>query len=439
LFKNFKLKVKNFLIMLDLKYIREHAAEVKTNCRQRLAEVDIDRLLALDERKRHLLTGIQALRERRNLASKHKPTEEEIIAMKQVGQEIQTKENELKTLTQSLEELWLAVPNLTDDNVKISSDPDDNPVLKQVGEPTEFSFTPLDHLTLAQNLGLIDLERAAKVAGAKFYYLKGALAELEQALIAYALNIIKNHGFTMLATPYVARAALIEKLGFNPRGESTQVYNLAGGDLSLIGTAEITLGAYHAEETLAAKDLPKKYVAVTPCWRTEAGSYSKFSKGLVRVHQFNKVEMFIFSHPDQSELLHFEILKIEEEIWRGLRVPFRIIDHCTADLGNPSTRTFDLEAWLPTKERAGGQLGDWLEVTSCSNCTDYQARGLNIRFQDAETDSPQFPHTLNGTGIAVSRALVAILENCQQADGSIAIPKILRKYLSFNRITPTKI
>ncbi len=419
--------------MLDIKFIREHKEEVKTNCANRQARVDIDKLLELDDNKRRLMAEVQALRGERNQKSKSKPTDEEIAKMKELGDKIQVKEGELRSLEETLKSLLLAVPNLTHPDVKISADEDDNRVMEQFGQPTKFNFTPKDHLELAQKLDLIDLERAAKVSGAKFYYLKGRLAELEQALAAYALDIIKKHGYQLLATPYLASSQLIEEMGFNPRGESTQVYNIANDNLSLIGTAEITLGAYHADEILAGKTLPLRYAALTPCFRTEAGSYSKFSKGLFRVHQFNKVEMFIFARPADSEVYHYELLKIEEEIWQGLKIPCRVIDHGTADLGNPASRTFDLEAWLPAKPNKNGQLGDWAEVTSCSNCTDYQARGLNIRFSDDKGDKA-LVHTLNGTGVATARALVAILENYQQADGSIKIPKVLKKYLDFKVI-----
>jgi len=424
--------------MLDIKYIKEHKEEVKQNCLNRQASVDIDKLLELDAKRRTLITEVQALRGERNKKSKTKPTQEEIAKMKMVGDEIQSKEGEMKSLEEAIRPLLLAVPNLTHENVKVSNDENDNPVMRQVGKPSKFNFEPKDHLSLAENLGLIDMERGAKVAGAKFYYLKGRLAELEQALTAYTLDIIKRHGFELMSTPYLASTDIIERLGFNPRGESTQVYNIADDNLSLIGTAEITLGAYHADESFEIKDLPKKYVALTPCFRTEAGSYSKFSKGLFRVHQFNKVEMFIYATPEQSEVLHFEILKIEEAIWQGLNLPYRVVDHCTADLGNPSSRTFDLEVWLPTYAKAlvdkpADTIGGWVEVTSCSNCTDYQARGLNIRLKN-DTDGKNFVHTLNGTGVATSRALVAILENYQQADGSIEVPKILRPYLDFKVI-----
>ena len=419
--------------MLDIKFIREHREEVKQNCQNRQAEVDIDKLLELDDSRRALIGEIQTLRGERNKKSHTKPSDEEIAKMKEVGNQIQIKEGELKAVEEALEPLLLAVPNMTHKDVKVSDNEDDNPVLEEIGKVGKFSFEPKDHLELAQNLGLIDLERAAKIAGAKFYYLKGQLAELEQAIIAYALDIIKKHGYQLLATPYLANRDLIERLGFNPRGESTQVYNIANDELSLIGTAEITLGAYHAEEILDGAKLPLRYVAMTPCFRTEAGSYSKFSKGLFRVHQFNKVEMFIYCRPEDSDIYHYEILKIEEEIWRGLGIPFRVVDHCTADLGNPSSRTFDLEAWLPAKPNKENKQGDWAEITSCSNCTDYQARGLNIRYTDTDGNKA-FVHTLNGTGVAASRALVAILENYQQADGTVVIPKVLKKYLSFKKI-----
>ncbi|HRH21911.1 MAG TPA: serine--tRNA ligase, partial [bacterium] len=232
----------------------------------------------------------------------------------------------------------------------------------------------------------------------------------------------------LMSTPDLAKTEILENLGFNPRGESTQVYNIAGSDLSLIGTAEITLGGLHADEVFEASELPKKYVGISHCFRTEAGSYSKFSKGIFRVHQFTKVEMFAFARPEDSGKIHQEILEIEKEIFSGLGIAYQVIDHCTADLGNPSYRTFDLEAWMPGKPSKDGANGDWAEVTSTSNCTDYQARGLNIKYKNAE-GKKEFAHTLNGTGVATTRALIAIMENYQQADGSILIPQVLRQYM----------
>jgi seryl-tRNA synthetase len=226
-------------------------------------------------------------------------------------------------------------------------------------------------------------------------------------------------------------------MGFSPRGESTQVYNIENSDLCLIGTAEITLGGYHKDEIFENIDLPKKYVAISHCFRTEAGAYSKFSKGIFRVHQFTKIEMFIYSKPEESEKLHNELLDIEKEIFKGLNIPFRVIDHCTADLGNPSFRTYDLEAWMPGKPNKDNEIGDWAEITSTSNCTDYQSRSLNIKYKK-ENGSKELVYTLNGTGMAMPRALIAIIENYQQEDGSIIIPEVLQKYLSNLKVIKRK-
>jgi len=414
--------------MLDIKFIRENADLIKQNSKNRLSKVDIGELLSLDEVRRKLETSIDVLRAKRNQASKTKPTPEIIAEMKTIGEAIKKDEKQLAEIMPRYQELLLEVPNITHKEVHVSLDENDNPILEILGKPTKFKFTPLDHVQLAENLDLIDFDRATKVSGAKFYYLKNQAALLELALIQYALEIAIKHGYTPLITPDLAKQEILTGLGFNPRGDATQIYNITGTDLSLIGTAEITLGGYHMNEVLEEKDLPKKYVAVSHCFRTEAGSYSKFSKGIFRVHQFTKVEMFQYTTPEESEAAHREILKIEKEIFKGLDIPFRVIDHSTADLGAPSYRTFDLEAWMPGKPNKAGRMGDWAEITSTSNCTDYQSRALNIKYKNKNGDK-KLVHTLNGTAVAVSRAIIAIMENYQQADGSIEIPKVLRKYM----------
>lgn len=414
--------------MLDIKFIRENVAAVKENIKNRQSNADIDLILKLDNDRRELLADIQELRTIRNGRSQSKPTDDEIAKMKSIGDTIQIKEGELRVIEDKLNELILMVPNMTHPQVRISSNEEDNHIIEQIGTPPVFNFEPKDHVELCIDLGLIDFERANKVSGSKFYYLKGDLVRLEQALILYTMDIVTNHGFEMIATPDLAKTEIISKLGFNPRGESTQVYNIEDSDLSLIGTAEITLGGLHAEEILAAAELPKKYVGISHCYRTEAGSYSKFSKGLFRVHQFTKVEMFVYAMPEQSEAMHYEILAIEKEIFSKLGLAFQVVDHSTADLGNPSYRTFDLEAWLPGKPNKENTLGDWAEITSTSNCTDFQARGLNIKYKNDQGEK-KYVHTLNGTAIALSRALIAVIENGQQADGSILIPEVLRVYM----------
>lgn len=421
--------------MLDLKIIRENPDKIKENCKNRLIEVDIDRLLELDEQRRGLISKIDILRAERNTSSKTKPTPEVIEKMKSIGEKIIILETQIELLEKELRQLWLKVPNLTHPDVVVSFNENDNPILEVIKEPNKFNFQPLDHVQLGEKLDLIDFNRATKVSGTKFYYLKNELAILEFSLIQYALEIVCKHGFIPFSTPDLAKAEVLENLGFNPRGESTQVYNIMDTELCLIGTSEITMGGYHMNETLNEEDLPKKYVAVSHCFRTEAGSYSKYAKGMFRVHQFTKVEMFQYVAPEQSEIAHQEILSIEKEIFNGLEIPYRIVDHCTADLGGPSIRTFDLEAWMPGKSaKDGSETGDWAEITSTSNCTDYQARGLNIKYKskDGKTD---YLHMLNGTAIAIGRAMIAIMENQQQADGSILIPKALQKYCGFKKIS----
>lgn len=421
--------------MLDIKYIREHKEEVKKNSADRLADVDIDKLLEVDEKRRELLHRQEELQAERNAASKTKPTPEIIAKMKGTGEEIKQIETELEPIQAEFRELWYKVPNLTHPEVKVSSDENDNPVVSTFLEPTKFDFAPLDHEELAKKMDLIDFDRATKVSGAKFYYLKNELAVLEFALIQYALETAMKHGFTPFSTPDLAKREVLEGLGFNPRGESTQVYNIDNSDLCLIGTAEITMGGYHMNEVLAEKELPKKYVAVSHCFRTEAGSYSKFSKGIFRVHQFTKIEMFQYVMPDKSEEAHRVLLAIEKEIFEGLKIPFRVVDHCTADLGSPAYRTFDLEAWMPGKPgKQEGEMGDWAEITSTSNCTDFQSRGLNIKYAEESTGLKNYVHMLNGTAIAVGRAIIAIMENNQQKDGSIIIPEVLTKWTGFDKI-----
>lgn len=414
--------------MLDLKFIRENIKLIKKNTKNRLVDVDIDQLLLLDKTRREMESKLDELRSERNKASKVKPTFDIIELMKRVGAEIKELEDKLEDIEPQLKQLLLKIPNLTHPKVKTSNDEDDNPVIEVYKEPTKFNFKPLDHVELAEKHDLIDFDRATKVTGAKFFYYKNELALMEFALIQYVLNILVGKGFIPFTTPDLAKKEVLEGLGFNPRGESTQVYNIENTDLSLIGTAEITMGGYHMNEILDEAELPKKYVAVSHCFRTEAGAYSKFSKGTFRVHQFTKIEMFIYCRPNESEKLHKELLNLEKKIWKGLDIPFRVVDHCTADLGGPSYRTFDLEAWMPGKPNKNGELGDWAEVTSTSNCTDYQARGLNIKYKDKDGQK-KYVHMLNGTAVAISRAPIAIIENFQQVDGSILIPKVLQKYM----------
>ncbi len=419
--------------MLDIKYIREHPEEIKENCKNRLSKVDIDKLLNLDIQKKGLEAYIEELRAERNQASKSKPSPEIVERMKEVGKGIKDSEIKLSSVAEEYFSLLSQVPNLTHSEVKVSTDEDDNVVLGySEAKPMDFNFEPKDHVQLAALLDLIDFDRATKVSGAKFYYLKNELVLLELALTRYAFDIAIAHGFTPFITPDLAKKEILLNMGYNPRGESTQVYSINNSDLCLIGTAEITMGGYHKNETFKEEDLPKKYVALSHCFRTEAGSYSKYSKGIFRVHQFTKVEMFQYTTPEKSEAAHQELLEVEKELFDGLKIPFRIIDHCTADLGTPSFRTFDLEAWMPGKPNKEGKMGDWAEITSTSNCTDYQSRGLGIKYDSGV--KKDYVHMLNGTTVAMTRPIIAILENFQLEDGSIEIPEILQKYTGFSKI-----
>jgi seryl-tRNA synthetase len=311
----------------------------------------------------------------------------------------------------------------------------DNLEVKRVGTPQKFDFIPRDHVVLGQELDIIDFDSATKVSGVKFYYLKNEGVYLELALVRYALDILQKKGFTPFITPDVAREEILEGIGFNPRGTESNIYPLEGGEGCLVGTAEITLGGYLSNTIIAREKLPLRMAGLSHCVRREAGAAGQFSKGLYRVHQFTKLEMFAYCLPEQSDALHEELRGVEEEIFAGLGIPFRVVDTCTGDLGAPAYRKWDLEAWMPGRSSAASPNGDWGEVTSTSNCTDYQARRLNIRFKDSDGKN-RFVHMLNGTAIAVSRAIIAVLENYQQADGSVKIPPALVPYCGFAAIKP---
>jgi seryl-tRNA synthetase len=287
---------------------------------------------------------------------------------------------------------------------------------------------------LGQALNIIDFDSATKVSGTKFYYLKNEGVYLELGLVRYALDILHKKGFAPFITPDVAREEILEGIGFNPRGAESNVYTLEGEDSCLVGTAEITLGGYYSDTIIAKDALPLRMAGLSHCFRREAGAAGQFSKGLYRVHQFTKLEMFVYCLPEESGRFQEERRSIEEEIFEGLDIPFRVVDTCTGDLGAPAYRKWDLEAWMPGRASLPGRNnGDWGEVTSTSNCTDYQARRLNIRYKDADGKN-KFVHMLNGTAIAISRAIIAVLENFQQADGSVRLPRALAPYCGFDTI-----
>jgi seryl-tRNA synthetase len=319
----------------------------------------------------------------------------------------------------------------------IGKEDKDNLEVKRSGKIPQFDFVPLDHVTLGQNLDIIDFDSATKVSGIKFYYLKNEGVFLELGLVCYALDILQKKGFTPFITPDVAREEILEGIGFNPRGEESNVYSLSGEDTCLVGTAEITLGGYYSNTIFPKDKLPLRMAGLSHCFRREAGAAGQFSRGLYRVHQFTKLEMFVCCLPEESDRFHNELLSVEEEVFSGLEIPYRVVDTCTGDLGAPAYRKWDLEAWMPGRaclsSKEGPNDNGWGEVTSTSNCTDYQARRLNVKYKD-EDGKNKFVHMLNGTAIAISRAIIAILENFQQKDGSVCLPKALIPYCGFENI-----
>ena len=411
--------------MLDLKLIRSQPEEIAENCRKRNAHVDIEKLLELDEQVRQITTEVDSVRQRRNEISKEMkgkiPSDERqplIEESKNLRNEESEKESFLHELVEQRLNLLKQVPNLTHPDSPEGLTDEDNMPIREVGTIRKFDFEPKDHLELMEALDLIDFDGGAKVSGQKFYYLKNQAVFLELALAQYALGLLQIEGFTVHMTPDLARSQILDGIGFSPRGEETQIYSLEDSDLCLIATAEITLGGLLADQVLKADQLPILYAGFSHCYRTEAGAAGRESRGLYRVHQFSKIEMFAFTHPEKSEEMHEKMCEIEEQIYQDLEIPYQLVNICTGDLGGPAYRKYDLEAWMPGR-------GKWGEVTSTSNCTDYQSRRMNIRYKDADTGKNQFVHMLNGTAIAVSRTLIALIENGQQKDGSIKLPRCL--------------
>jgi seryl-tRNA synthetase len=425
--------------MLDAQFIREHLDEVKANCRNRNVKADVDAVVRLDDERKRLLQETQTLQQRQNEISKLIPKEKDKDkkqALIQEGRELREKvtalEGQVKQVGDDLRAALAVIPNMSHPDAPVGTTDQDNKEINRWGEPRNFDFAPKDHVALCEALDLADFEAGSSVAGQKWYYLKNDAVLLEIALVHYALRALTERGYTPIITPDVARVEVLEGIGFIPRGPEAQTYSLAGTDLCLIATAEITLGGMHRDQILEEARLPLKYVGLSHCFRTEAGAPGRDTRGLYRVHQFTKVEMFVFCTPETSEAMHQELLAIEEAIFQGLGLPYRVIDTCTGDLGGPAYRKFDLEAWMPGR----GKGGEYGEVTSTSNCTDYQARRLGIRYKGPGHKGTRFVHTLNGTAVAVTRALLAILENYQQADGSVLIPDALKHWVGKARIVP---
>ena len=424
--------------MLDAQFIRDNLEAVRTNCRNRNVKVDLDKVVACEEERKKAIHQTQAVQQRQNEVAKLIPKEKDSAKKQELIQEGRSLREQVTALEAQLKKIeteqlavLTMVPNMSHPEAPVGTTAEDNKVIKRWGEPSKFDFPPKDHVVLGEALDLVDFEAGASVTGQKFYFLKNEAVLLELALVQYAMGTLLRHGYTPVITPDLARVDVLEGIGFIPRGPETQIYSVENSDLCLIATAEITLGGMQRNKILDDLQLPLKYVGLSHCFRTEAGAPGRDTRGLYRVHQFTKVEMFVFCATDQSETIHRELLAIEEEIFQGLGLPYHVIDTCTGDLGGPAYRKYDLEAWMPGR----GQGGEYGEVTSTSNCTDFQARRLNIRYRVPGQKGTRFVHTLNGTAVAVSRALVAILENNQQKDGSVVVPEVLRTWVGKEKIS----
>ena len=425
--------------MLDLKYVRENAEAVTENSKNRGVVANVGLVVELADRRSELMQELNELRQRQNALSKDIPkvvrTEERqrlVMESKAIKQQIPQREKKLTEVERGLREEMLKIPNMTHPDVPIGKDDTDNVEIRRSGEIPDFGFEPKDHVELGEALGIIDFEAGTKVAGSKFYFLRGDAVLLELGLVRYALDVLMKHGYEPTITPDLARDEMLVGTGFIPRGPETQIYSIEDSDLSLVATAEVTLAGSLADEILDEERLPMRFAGLSHCFRTEAGAHGRASRGLYRVHQFTKVEMFAFTTPEQSDVMHEELVSIEEEIFQGLGLPYRVVDICTGDLGGAAYRKYDIEAWMPGRNAYG-------EVTSTSNTTDYQARRLAIRYRKAEPGGrPQLLHTLNGTAIAVSRSLIPLLENYQQEGGSIRVPEALVPYVGKKLLEPVR-
>jgi len=421
--------------VLDLRYVRENPEAVAENCRNRGVVADIDLVVKIADRRSGLIQELNELKHQQNQLAKSVGGERDperrkylIAESRRMKEAIPERETELQMVERRLREEMLKIPNMTHPDSPIGKDDTENVELKRVGEIPTFDFEPRDHVELGEALGIIDFEAGTKVAGSKFYFLRADAVLLELGLVRYALDMLIERGYEPTITPDLARDEALVGTGFIPRGPETQIYSIEDSDLSLVATAEITLAGSLAGDILNEERLPVRLAGLSHCFRTEAGSHGRASRGLYRVHQFTKVEMFGFTTPEQSDAMHEEMLGIEEEIFQGLGIPYRVVDICTGDLGGAAYRKYDLEAWMPGRDAYG-------EITSTSNTTDYQARRLQIRYRK-DAGRPQLLHTLNGTAVAVSRALIPILENYQQEDGSIIVPEALVPYIGKSAIEP---
>lgn len=422
--------------MLDLKFVRENTEVVAKMLADRGVDLDINTFKEVDRKRREIIKEVEALKHERRVVSDEiarlkksgESAEELINRMKSVSQRIKSLDSELEEVNKQLQEIMLSIPNIPHETVPVGKDEKDNPVVKRWGEKPEFDFEPLPHWEIGEKLGILDFERAAKITGARFTLYWGAGARLERALINFMLDLhTKKHGYTEVLPPFITNAHSMQGTGQLPKFKE-DLFKLEGWDYYLVPTAEVPVTNIHRSETLDVGDLPRYYTAYTPCFRSEAGSYGKDTRGLIRQHQFNKVELVKFTTPETSYDELESLLLDAEEVLQVLGLPYQVVVLCTGDLGFSAAKTYDIEVWLP------GQ-GVHREISSCSNFEDFQARRANIRFRRPKRKS-EFVHTLNGSGLAVGRTVVAILENYQQKDGSVIIPEALRPYMNgLERIT----
>jgi len=410
--------------MLDIRFIRENPELVAEKSKQKGYDVNIDKLLQIDENRRKLTGEIERVRAERNqLADKQKngkPDAASIEQGKKLKDSLGQLEDQLGPVSSEYEKLLRAIPNVTPDDTPLGGE-EDSVEVKKWGDIAQKDFEPLDHLTWAEQRGLLDFERGAKVAGNKFYFLKGPLVELELAVCQLGMELAKKHGFLPMLVPHLVNTRTLEGAGFSARGDEKQIYKVEDEDLNLIATAEIPLTGYHADEILSAADLPVKFAGLSPAYRVEGGAYGKHNRGLFRTHQFNKLELYIFCKPSESEEWHQKMVALEEEFCQLLEIPYHVVRIAAGDLGAPAYKKFDIEYWSPVDKT-------YRELMSCSNVTDYQARRLNIRYKNKDGQT-EFLHTLNGTLAAMSRIPIALIENFQDKEGKVSIPKALQIYM----------
>src|SRR3954447_1124871 len=422
--------------MLDLRSIREDPEPARAALGRRGAAEALDELLRLDERRRELLPELEEGRARRNRVSEEiaqlkregKDAEELIAEMRELGGTLKEREAELAQVETERDELAATLPNLPDPEAPDGEAEEDAVTLREVGERAEFDFEVRDHLDLGLAHGWVEMEKAGEASGSRFAYLMGDLVMVEMALVRIVLDLLRNEGMTPVVPPVLVREGPLFGTGFFP-GEREMIYEVPRDELFLVGTAEVSLAALHAGEIMAAGDLPRRYAGYSTCFRREAGAAGRDTRGIFRVHQFDKVEMYSFVEPSESSAEHERLLAIQERILAELEIPYRVVNVAAGDLGAPAAKKYDCEAWIPSQ-------GRYRELTSCSNTTDYQARRLSCRYRPGDGESPEAVHTLNGTAVAVGRTMIALIENRQERDGGFTLPTILHSYGAPERIGP---